>query len=89
MSTANLDDRLSVVRKTLDSVGQGHVLTFYDTLDDAARASLLAEIEGVDWPEVARLVESHVKQKPAFELPQNVEPAPYYPRTPDSPQLEK
>jgi UDP-N-acetylglucosamine/UDP-N-acetylgalactosamine diphosphorylase len=81
-----LDERFTQARQTLDAVGQAHVLKHYDSLDDGQRASLLSEIEGVDWPEVARLIETHVKQKPRFELPSNLEPAPWYPYEP-TPEL--
>jgi UDP-N-acetylglucosamine/UDP-N-acetylgalactosamine diphosphorylase len=89
MSTATLHDRLAAVRSTLDSVEQSHILHFYDTLDEAQKNSLLAEIEAIDWPEVARLVETYVKSKPKFELPKNVEPAPYYPQVPATPELRE
>lgn len=78
----SLDERHAAVKSTLDSVGQSHVLKHYDALDDAAKASLLAECEGIDWPEVGRLIETHVKRKPTFELPDNIEPAPWYPYQP-------
>ena len=89
MSTATLDTRLAAVRTTLEAAQQSHILHFYDTLTDDEKSSLLAEIEAIDWPEVARLVESHVKSKPKFELPQNVEPAPYYPQVPTTPELQQ
>jgi len=78
----SLNERYADVKATLESVGQGHVLKHYDTLDDTAKASLLAECEGIDWPEVARLIESHVKQKPEFKLSDDIQPAPWYPYMP-------
>jgi UDP-N-acetylglucosamine/UDP-N-acetylgalactosamine diphosphorylase len=78
MSTATLATRLDAARQLLESVGQAHALHFYDQLDDRQRDRLLTQIEGIDWPEVARLVETHVKAKPAFDVPTNLEPAPYY-----------
>lgn len=82
MTTSTPTDRLTAARETLAGIGQEHVLTFYDQLDDAGKTQLLDQIEGIDWPEVAALVESHVKDKPAFELPGEIEPAPWYPHTP-------
>ncbi|MFI4862498.1 MAG: UTP--glucose-1-phosphate uridylyltransferase [Phycisphaerales bacterium JB063] len=82
MTTTTPTDRLAAARETLAAIGQSHVLTFFDQLDDAGKAQLLGQIEGVDWPEVAALVESHVKAKPTFELPDNIEPAPWYPHVP-------
>ena len=75
----SLDERYAAAQAALAAVDQSHVLQHYPTLDDDAKASLLAEIEGVDWPEVARLIESHVKQKPQFTLSDDIQPAPWYP----------
>ncbi|XAM01245.1 UDPGP type 1 family protein [Phycisphaeraceae bacterium D3-23] len=82
MTTATPTDRLAAARETLAAIGQEHVLTFYDQLDDAGKTQLLDQVEGVDWPEVAALVESHVKAKPTFALPDDIEPAPWYPHVP-------
>ncbi len=83
----SLNQRYAAVHSTLEAVGQGHVLKHYNTLHDTAKASLLAECEGIDWPEVARLIESHVKQKPAFKLSDDIQPAPWYPYVP-TPELQ-
>ena len=79
MPTAQFTERYETAKQALDAIGQGHVLKFYEELDEAQQNSLLTEIEGVDWPEVAALVESHVKAKPQFELPKSIEPVPWYP----------
>ncbi|MEM8738139.1 MAG: UTP--glucose-1-phosphate uridylyltransferase [Planctomycetota bacterium] len=81
MSTP-LADRHAAALAVLDACGQAHVLKHYDSLDDAQRDALLHEIENIDWPEVARLIETHVKQKPEFKLSDNLEPAPWYPHHP-------
>ena len=77
-----LTDRFATAMQTLDPIGQDHVLTYYDRVDDVCRDQLLDQIEAVDWPEVARLVETHVKHKPEFSLPEDVQPAPCYPYEP-------
>jgi len=81
-----LGERYDSAKATLSACGQDHLLTYYDALDDSAKAQLLAQIEGVDWPEVQRLVKTHVIGKPDFKLPENVEPAPWYPREPNPDQ---
>ncbi|MEM6749564.1 MAG: UDPGP type 1 family protein [Planctomycetota bacterium] len=78
-AAADLDARLDSARAALSACGQDHALSFWDSLDESGRAKLLADIEGVDWPEVARLIESHVKAKPVFEAPANVEAPPVFP----------
>ncbi len=85
----SLSPRYDAVKQALADVDQEHVLRFFDELDEAGRDRLLTQIEGVDWPEVARLVESHVKNKPTFKLPENVKPAPWYPHTPGPDQSDR
>lgn len=77
--TTTITDRYAAAKETLDAIDQGHVLKFYDELDEAGQDQLLTEIEGVDWPEVAALVKSHVLAKPEFEMPESIEPVPWYP----------
>jgi UDP-N-acetylglucosamine/UDP-N-acetylgalactosamine diphosphorylase len=82
----HIQERHAAALSQLEDIGQEHVLAHYDQLDEASRQSLLAQIESVDWPEVARLIETHVKQKPSFALPDDLAPAPWYPREP-TPEL--
>ncbi len=84
--TTTLTDRYSVARQQLEAVGQAHVLTFYDRLDEAGRDRLLSQIEDIDWRQIAQLVESHVKNKPMVALPEKIDPAPWYPHQP-TPEL--
>ncbi len=89
MPTASTTDRLSQARETLGSVGQGHVLSFVDQLDEAATERLLSEVEAIDWNRLAKLIESHVKHKPEFKLPESIEPVPTYPSTPTAELKDK
>ncbi len=90
MTTTTTADRLADARAALDAVGQGHLLAQAEGLSDEQRERLLNEVECIDWPEVARLIESHVRQKPAFALSGDVAPAPFYPAKPaDDAQAEK
>ncbi len=65
--------------------GQSHLLRFYDSLGGSGRASLVRQIEALDLDGLPALIERYVKKKPAFALPPEVEPAPYYPSDPGSP----
>ncbi|MFA9479624.1 UTP--glucose-1-phosphate uridylyltransferase [Phycisphaerales bacterium AB-hyl4] len=82
MPTTTLTERYAAAKQSLEAVDQAHVLQYFDELTDDQQDRLLAQIESVDWPEVHRLIESHVRHKPEFKLPDNVEPAPWYPNTP-------
>ena len=59
------------------------MLRYFDSLSASEQDGLLTQIEEVDWPEVARLVESMVLGESCFVLPENIEPAPWYPQAAD------
>ncbi len=81
--------RLEQARAALAAVGQEHVLHFAASLSVPELSRLLDQIDSIDWPEVSRLVESHVKQSPRFTLPPNLLPAPWYPCSPSEAQKAK
>ncbi|MCC6661041.1 MAG: UDPGP type 1 family protein [Phycisphaerales bacterium] len=67
------------VLERLKIAGQEHLVRFWDELGEAEQAALAAQIASIDVAALPRLVEEYVHRKPAFELPRDVEPAPYYP----------
>jgi len=75
---------LDAARRRLEAVGEEHVLTFVDSLTERERAELVAQINAIDLEALPSLVDRYVRSEAAFELPDEVEPAPYYPRDPDS-----
>ncbi|MEE9212141.1 MAG: UDPGP type 1 family protein [Phycisphaeraceae bacterium] len=77
-----LTERLTAAQQTLQPIGQDHALRFYNQLDDAQKHTLLSQIESTDWPQVVRLIQTHVKHKPPLALPQKLQPAPWYPYRP-------
>lgn len=83
-----LPERHTAAEQTLAAVNQPHVIKFYDELNDAQRDQLLTQIESIDWPEVARLIESHVLNTPPLHLPTHIDPAPAYSNTPTPDQAE-
>ena len=44
---------LPEAQRLLSDAGQPHVLAFWDRLDEAARARLLAQVASIDWSAVA------------------------------------
>lgn len=77
-----LTERHAAASKALAAAEQSHVLKFYDELSDAQRDRLLSQVEGIDWPEVGRLITSHVLDTPPLHLPKHIEPAPCYANVP-------
>ena len=80
--------RFEEIKSTLETYDQAHLLTFYDELDAAAQENLLDQLEAQDWERLSELINSHVLQEPDVDLPEDVEPAPYYPREPGADKKE-
>ncbi|MEM8835273.1 MAG: UDPGP type 1 family protein [Planctomycetota bacterium] len=73
------------LRARLDSIGQGHLLHFFDDLSEGDRRGLLDEISAIDLERLPKLIETYVTNKPSFVPSGACEPAPYYPNDPASP----
>lgn len=64
--------------ESFQQAGQGQVFQFFDDLDAASQASLIAQAETIDLSEVHALVEEHVKGAHDSSLNlDGLEPAPY------------
>lgn len=67
-----------VIIGAFDQAGQGQVFQFFDELDAATQAKLVAQAETIDLAEVKELVEEHVKGSQHHTLNlDGLEPAPY------------
>ena len=75
-TTATIDE----TRTTLDEAGQSHLLAFIDELDEASRAGLLAQIGAIDFEAIPGLIEKYVTTDSTYAVPDDLEPAPFYPR---------
>lgn len=70
---------VAALRRRLESVGQEHLLRFYDELPPVRRALLVQRIARLDLDALPRLVDTYVRGRPSL-LPQGeLAPAPYYP----------
>ena len=79
-----MPDRLSSIRTTLQSHGQEHLLTFWDELDAPRQASLLTQLQEIDFDQLQSLIETLVIRKQQVERPQDIEPALFYAHKPGS-----
>lgn len=80
MTTAKLD----LVYERLAAVGQAHLLTFRDRLGPDAVDALIEQIDAIDLDTLPGLIERYVLSDQHYEIPDDLEPAPYYPRDPAS-----
>ncbi|MBX3363743.1 MAG: UDPGP type 1 family protein [Phycisphaeraceae bacterium] len=70
---------IEAIRARLASVGQEHLLRFWDQLTPDRQSNLVSELERIDTSGLPRLIERYVHAKPEFALPERLSPAPYYP----------
>lgn len=80
-----MSDRLSAIRRTLETHDQSHVLRFYDELEAPKQAALLDELESVDLLALRELVEQHTRGATVDAAPADLAPASYYPNDPADP----
>ncbi|MAB91369.1 MAG: hypothetical protein CMJ90_18240 [Planctomycetes bacterium] len=78
----NMTATLDILRIRLDSAEQGHVLGFWDRLDDEARAALLDDVASVDLEQLKALHRRSLDQEPTG--PASVEALPQITKGADS-----
>ena len=66
----------SVIRRRVAEAGQEYVLRFWNELHEESRRGLLAQLSEVDFEELGRLIQEHVRERRPIELPPDLEPAP-------------
>lgn len=79
---------ISTLRAALASIGQSHVLRFYDTLPDEGKKRLEAQLSQLDLELLPQLIETYVRNKPLIELPKDIKPVEMLPRHPDGPRKD-
>lgn len=89
MTGSDLADRYQRARADLERRGQGHLLRWWDELNDEQRSGLLAEIESLPWGQIDALIPTHVLQRPQLEIPHDLEPAEVYPARPNAGQADE
>ncbi len=70
---------IATLRPSLASIGQEHLLTFFDRLDSAKQARLLSSIASMNLSAIPGLVREYVTSKPAAQAAGDLAPPPYYP----------
>ncbi len=72
------------IREILAEHGQEHVLAYFDELSPDERRHLLTQLAAIDWDRFEGWVHDYVERRPTYSLPEDLEPAPYFPLVPDS-----
>jgi len=74
----------SATRDKLKSIGQEHVLRFYDKLDNAVQQKLDGQLAAQDLDYIQQLADTQVKVKASLELPLEIKPVSAFPHKPDT-----
>ena len=84
----SLAERHQAYVRKLTDCSQAHLLAFWDRLSDHHRADLLDDLDRIDFDRCRPLIDSHVRQRPAVHIPDQLEPPPAYPAEPRDDQVE-
>ncbi len=78
------------LKTKLQTISQEQLIDFIDDLSPEQKASLLRQIEGLDFQKIPGWVEKYVKNEGSVKIPDHFDPAPSYPVQPKtSAQIEK
>ena len=77
-----MSKRLETLRRVLSQHGQAHLLAFADRLDARALGALLDELDAIDFDALDALIDRYVRHDTPVTVPDDLEPAPYYPHDP-------
>ncbi|MFC1677181.1 UTP--glucose-1-phosphate uridylyltransferase [Planctomycetota bacterium] len=77
------------VTKLLKKHDQGHLLAFWQQLDQHQKNDLLAQIDQLDFSQIPTWINQYVKNPSPAAIPTDFAPAPSYSPTPQTPELQK
>jgi len=75
-------DRLATIRNTLEAHGQSHLLAGLEQLSPSQQDDLLNQLQAIDFDALRPLIEQYVLDAAPTCVPDDLEPAPYYPHDP-------
>ncbi len=84
-----LSQEADKIRQELEKHNQQHLLKFYDQLTPDELQSLLDDIKTIDLNATDRWIEKYVTSTPEEIVPEQFDPAPYYPLNPEDAQVRQ
>ncbi len=67
--------------------GQQHLLKFWNELNSAGQEKLAAQLNAIDWENLAGQTSTYVLKQPPVHIPHDLSPAMYFPLHPAKPEL--
>ena len=80
----NLQAQYEETRSRLERVGQQHLLAFWAELDAASRSALLDDLAQIDLRRCVALIDPMVRNRPALDLPTDIQPPEILPAVADT-----
>jgi len=79
-----LDGFMENLKKKLQQIEQSQVIEFLEAISPDRKASLLRQIEGLDFQKIPEWVKKYVKNQDSVKIPDHFDPAPSYPARPNT-----
>lgn len=76
----------NALRNHLREAGQQHLIQHADALTGGDRKSFESQLAEQDWATLAAWIREYVLQPDTESLPHDIQPAPYYPMAPETPE---
>ncbi|MBN1124991.1 MAG: UDPGP type 1 family protein [Sedimentisphaerales bacterium] len=76
-------------KKRLEKINQGHLLRFWDELNDTQKTDLLRQVDRLETELIPKWIETYVMGEGIIEIPHDFEPAPFYPAQTPPEQMEE
>lgn len=77
------------LKNTLQEFGQLQLLRFENTASAEENAALENELEKINFAHLDKLIKDYVLKKPEITIPEDLQPAPYFPLTPANQAQQK
>lgn len=77
------------LKNTLQEFGQLQLLRFENTASAEENAALENELEKINFAHLDKLIKDYVLKKPEITIPEDLQPAPYFPLTPENQEQQK
>ncbi len=87
--TDNLQAKYQELYSRAEKFGQQHIFRFWDELNEQQKANLLEQVSKLNFEKLNELVEKCVLNHQPFKLPDNIEPADFFPAEPKNKQQEE
>ncbi|MGE4286723.1 MAG: UTP--glucose-1-phosphate uridylyltransferase [Phycisphaerae bacterium] len=75
----SISQRYDDICSKLESIGQKHLVAFWDELNEAQKENLLGQLEALEYECIEGWVRDYVRNDNPLEIPTEFSPAPYFP----------